>query len=122
AEFLTGRSVGTSSTASTGLCTSSTPMSNPAAGASWNGWGAGVANARFQPAKQGGLTAAEVPKLTLKWAFGFPGVLAARAQPAVAGGRLFAASETGTIYALDAKTGCTYWTFRAQAGVRSAPI
>ena len=79
------------------------------------------ANARFQPAKQGGLTAADVPKLTLKWAFGFPGVLAARAQPAVTGGRLFAASETGTVYALDAKTGCTYWTFRAQAGVRSAP-
>ena len=95
-------------------------MSNPAAGSSWNGWGAGVANARYQPADRGGLTAADVPRLKLKWAFGFPGVLAARAQPAVAGGRLFVASENGAVYALDAKTGCTYWTFRAQAGVRTA--
>ncbi len=51
---------------------------------------------------------------------GFAGVLAARAQQAVVGGRLFVASETGAVYALDAKTGCTYWTFRAQAGVRTA--
>jgi polyvinyl alcohol dehydrogenase (cytochrome) len=65
AEFLTGRAVGTSSTASTGLCASSSPMSNPAAGSSWNGWGAGVANTRFQPANKGGLTATDVPKLRL---------------------------------------------------------
>jgi polyvinyl alcohol dehydrogenase (cytochrome) len=121
AQFLTGRAVGTSSAASTGLCASSPPMSNPASGSSWNGWGAGVANTRFQPANKGGLTSTDVPKLALKWAFGFPGVLAARAQPTVTGGRLFAASETGTVYALDAKTGCTYWTFRAQAGIRTAP-
>ena len=121
AEFLTGRTVGAPSDASVGQCASSAAMSRPNSGSSWNGWGAGVANTRFQPAKQGGLTASDVPKLTLKWAFGFPGVLSARAQPAVTGGRLFTASETGTVYALDARTGCTYWTFRAQAGVRSAP-
>jgi polyvinyl alcohol dehydrogenase (cytochrome) len=120
AEFLTGRSVGAPSTATLGQCASSAPMANPAAGSSWNGWGAGVANTRFQPVNRGGMTAADLPKLKLKWAFGFPGVLAARAQPAVAGGRLFVASENGTVYALDAKTGCTYWTYRAQAGVRTA--
>ena len=120
AEFVTGRSVGGSSDASTGRCASAAPMSNPNSGPSWNGWGAGVANARFQPANKGGLSAADVPKLKLKWAFGFPGVLAARAQPAVAGGRLFVASENGTVYALDAKTGCSFWTFRAQAAARSA--
>jgi polyvinyl alcohol dehydrogenase (cytochrome) len=120
AEFLTGRPVGTSSTATLGQCVSSPAMTDPAVGSSWNGWGAGVTNARFQPVTRGGLTAADVPKLKLKWAFGFPGVLAARAQPAVAGGRLFVASETGAVYALDGKTGCTYWTFRAQAGVRTA--
>jgi polyvinyl alcohol dehydrogenase (cytochrome) len=120
AEFVTGRAVGGSSTASTGQCTSVSAMSNPNSGPSWNGWGASVANTRFQPANKGGLTAADVPKLKLKWAFGFPGVLAARAQPAIAGGRLFVASENGTVYALDAKTGCTYWTFRAQASARSA--
>ena len=61
-----------------------------------------------------------MPKLTLKWAFGLPDVVAARAQPAVAGGRLYTASEKGDVFALDAKTGCIYWVFRAQSGVRTA--
>src|SRR5207244_9499744 len=60
------------------------------------------------------------PRRKLRWAFGFPGVLAARAQPTIVGGRVFVASETGTVYALDARTGCTYWTFRAEASIRSA--
>jgi polyvinyl alcohol dehydrogenase (cytochrome) len=120
AEFVTGRAIGAPS-ATAGKCASTRPMAPSGAGASWNGWGAGVGNARFQDAKQAGLTAADVPKLTLKWAFGFPGVLAARAQPTIVGGRLFAASENGTLYALDAKTGCTYWTYAAQGAVRSAP-
>jgi|GEM_PF-385612 len=103
-----------------GMCASQSPMSDPAAGSHWNGWGAGAANARFQPAERGGLIAAQVPKLKLKWAFGFPEVTQARVQPTIAGGRLFIASESGMVYSLDPKTGCTYWTFRAQAGVRTA--
>jgi polyvinyl alcohol dehydrogenase (cytochrome) len=91
-----------------------------AIGRGWNGWGGGVANTRFQSADKGGLTATTVPQLTLKWAFGFAGVTSARSQPAVAGGRLFVGSENGDLYALNAKTGCTYWTYHAQAGIRSA--
>ncbi len=72
------------------------------------------------PKEVGGLTAADVPRLKLKWAFGYQGVAAARAQPTVAGGRLFVASENGEVHALDPKTGCSHWTFKAQAGVRTA--
>jgi polyvinyl alcohol dehydrogenase (cytochrome) len=97
-------------------------MSDPASGAQWNGWGAGVTNTRFQPLERGGLTAAQVPNLKLKWAFGFPGVTSARSQPAVAGGRLFVGSDSGVVYGLDAKTGCIHWTFRAEAGIRSALV
>src|SRR6266850_2654817 len=97
-----------------------TAMSNPAAGQHWNGWGPDVTNTRSQPAPQAGLTAAQVPNLKLKWAFGIHGATQARSQPAVAGGRIFLGSEPGTVFALDARTGCTYWTFRAQAGVRTA--
>ncbi len=79
-----------------------------------------MTNTRSQPAPQAGLTAAQVPNLKLKWAFGIPGATQARSQPAVAGGRIFLGSEPGTVFALDARTGCTYWTFRAQAGVRTA--
>jgi polyvinyl alcohol dehydrogenase (cytochrome) len=68
-----------------------------------------------------GFGAPDVPRLKLKWAFGFPGANAAPAQPAVAGGRVFVGSATGTVYALDAATGCTWWTYQAaEAAARTA--
>ncbi|HVG68690.1 MAG TPA: PQQ-binding-like beta-propeller repeat protein, partial [Gaiellales bacterium] len=119
AEFLAGRAFGAAPrTANANLCTASRPMTNPAQGPGWNGWGNGLANTRF--ARNGGLSAADLPRLTLKWAFGYEGVAAARAQPAIAGGRMFVASENGNVHALDPKTGCTHWTFKAATGVRTA--
>lgn len=43
-------------------------------------------------------------------------------QPTIADGRLFVGSQAGYVYSLDASTGCTYWTFHAAAGVRTAPV
>ena len=86
----------------------------------WNGWGAGVANTRYSPAATGGVTAPMMPRMKLKWAFGFAGVSSARSQPAVLGNRVFVGSESGDIFALDAKTGCTHWSYHAQAGIRTA--
>ena len=86
----------------------------------WNGWGAGVSEDRFQPAALAGLDAASVPKLKLKWAFGFPGATRAYGQPTVFGGRVFVGSADDHVYALDAKTGCAAWTFDAGSGVRTA--
>ena len=60
------------------------------------------------------------PKLTLKWAFGFPNGNSAYGQPVVVGGRVFVGADTGFVYALDAASGCIYWSFRAAAGVRTA--
>jgi polyvinyl alcohol dehydrogenase (cytochrome) len=94
--------------------------SDPAAGPSWNGWGGTVTNTRFESAEQSGLIAAQVPNLKLKWAFGVDGVVQFRVQPVVVGGRVYVASETGAVYSLDAKTGCTYWIFRAETGIRTA--
>ena len=45
----------------------------------------------------------------------FPRRVGARAQPTIAGGRVFVGSQNGTVYALDAKSGCTIWTFQAKA-------
>jgi polyvinyl alcohol dehydrogenase (cytochrome) len=103
-------------------CAASAPLGDPQAGPHWIGWGVTPTNSRFQPADQARLSADNVPRLRLKWAFGFPGVSSARSQPTVAGGRLFVGSESGIVYALDAKTGCTHWTFTAKGGVRSAMI
>jgi polyvinyl alcohol dehydrogenase (cytochrome) len=106
--------------AQTATCRATAPLTDPAAGSHWNGWGASGSNTRFQPAAQARLTAQDVAKLKLKWAFGIADVTQARSQPAVAGGRLFMASDSGVVYALDPKTGCTYWTFKAQASIRAA--
>ena len=89
--------------------------------AEWNGW-SDAANTRFQPAPQAGLTSQTTPKLKLKWAFGFPGVATAFGTPAVALGRIFVGAADGTVYSLDAATGCVYWTYGAVAGVRVSPV
>jgi polyvinyl alcohol dehydrogenase (cytochrome) len=76
-------------------------------GPAWNGWGGpGVTNARYQPTP--GFSAAEVGRLKLKWAFALPG--GSYNPPAVAGGRVFIGNMAGIIFALDAKSGCTYWS------------
>jgi len=86
----------------------------------WSGWGADVAQHRFQPEAMAQLTADQVPKLKLKWAFGYAGANQAYAQPAVVGGRLFVGSATGKVYSLNAKSGCVYWVFDADFPVRTA--
>lgn len=87
---------------------------------SWAGWGADVMNSRFQPGGKAGLVRDDVPRLKMRWAFGFPGASATYGQPTVAGGRLFVGSEDGTVDSLDARTGCTYWTYKAEATVKTA--
>jgi polyvinyl alcohol dehydrogenase (cytochrome) len=106
----------------TNLCTEQLLMGDPQASPSWNGWGNGPTNIRYQPKSQGKLTASDLPRLQLKWAFGFANVFSARPQPTVAGGRLFAASENGHVYALNPRTGCRYWTYKARAGIPTAVV
>ena len=84
------------------------------------GWGMDRQNRRFVPAEIGGLAAADLPKLKLKWAFGYPKAQRARSQPLVALGAVYVGSQDGTVHALDFATGCTRWTFRASAEVRTA--
>jgi polyvinyl alcohol dehydrogenase (cytochrome) len=122
AEFISGRRLrGTVSGASAGMCTGRrSPFVNPFAGPSWNGWGATIQNTHFQTVEKAGLGAADLSRLRVKWAFGFSDTTSAWAQPAIAGGRLFVGGQNGTVYALDAATGCIVWTFTARGGVRAA--
>jgi polyvinyl alcohol dehydrogenase (cytochrome) len=85
--------------------------------AQWNGWGRGLENTRYQP--EPAIRATDVPKLGLKWAFGYAGG-GVSGQPTIVDGRVFIASVGGRVYSIDAKSGCTYWTFDASAGVRTA--
>ena len=101
-------------------CAANSDLVDPLAGPTWNGWGVDIANTRFQPAKAAGLSASDVPRLKLKWAFGFPNGIHAYGQPVIAGGRIFVGSDTGFVYSLDARSGCVYWSYLAQTGVRTA--
>lgn len=124
AEFMSGRPLGIEELGDaaqmTHHCDANPPLNDPAAGPAWNGWGAGVQNARFQPAVRARLSAEQVPALKLRWAFGFPNGVSAYSQPTIASGRVFVGSDIGYVYSLDAGTGCIHWSFKAQSQVRSA--
>jgi polyvinyl alcohol dehydrogenase (cytochrome) len=128
AEFLTGRAPGSyraplDRIPKRAYCDSiSTRERDLLAGPAWNGWGGGPANTRYQSGSVAGLTIAELPRLRVKWAFGFPGVSASGSQISIVGRRAFVGSRNGMIYALDRATGCIQWTFEADAGVRSTPV
>ena len=123
AEFITERPLGAAlagqAAAMPNRCASK-PIGALLSGPAWNGWGADGGNTRFQPAAAAGLTADHVPKLKLKWAFGFPNGTSAYGQPTIAGGRVFVGSDNGFVYSLDAATGCVYWSFQSSGGVRTA--
>ena len=124
AEFVTGKRIGGDVTgADKGRCgaaPSTGLIRDFTNGAHWSGWSPSQTNTRFQPSEQAGLRAVDVPRLVLKWSFGFPDASVAWAQPTVADGRVFVGSQNGTVYALNARTGCIYWTFSASGGVRTA--
>lgn len=116
--YVTGKSFSTVAIdPAAGRCPGNPKPFSPGAG-DWNGWGVNLSNARYQP--NPGLKAANVPRLKLKWAFGFPDDTQAAAQPTIVGGRIFVGSNGGTVYSLDASTGCVYWTYDAAGVVRTA--
>jgi polyvinyl alcohol dehydrogenase (cytochrome) len=119
AEYLGGTIAGDATGAAVGRCDAPAHFkfdSSPA----WNGWGASLTNARGQSESAAGLTAQQLPHLELKWSFGFPDATSAWAQPTVVGGWVFVGSQNGTVYALDARSGCIHWFFSADGGVRTA--
>src|SRR5215831_7072183 len=114
AEFLAGKPLGQEKSAPAAVvqCPASKTPFAPSA-ADWNGWGADLTNARFQPADRAGLTADQVPRLKLKWAFAFPNAPLSWGPATVVGGRIFVPSANRQEYSLDAATGCQYWSFQA---------
>lgn len=87
-------------------------------GAEWQGWGNGYTNARHA---LNGLDSKDLSMLQLKWAFGFPDVSSVVGNPVVLDNVIFIGVDSGEVYSLDLDTGCIHWTFKADAGVRTAP-
>jgi polyvinyl alcohol dehydrogenase (cytochrome) len=119
---VTAQEVGTPSQNGRTCPTAGAPFLDPLRTPHWNGWGVDSSQHRYQPSSMARLAADEVPRLKLKWAFGYPGAFRAFAQPTIMGGRLFVGSQNGKVYSLDARSGCTYWAFDAGKPVRSAIV
>jgi polyvinyl alcohol dehydrogenase (cytochrome) len=120
AQFLAGRPLGREQqSAQAPTCATPKTAFSPLS-TDWNGWGADFSNARFQPAPRAGLTAEQVPRLKVKWAFAFPDVPLSWGPPTVVGGRIFVPSANRLVYALDASSGCQYWTYESEAPSRTA--
>jgi polyvinyl alcohol dehydrogenase (cytochrome) len=124
AEYLSGKKFGTVAVnpiPQSAYCGAGTPgLNNEPTGPAWNGWGSAITNARFQLADAAGVSADDVPRLKLKWAFGYPEATSGGTQPVVVGGRLYVGNAVGDVYAIDAKSGCIHWTIEVDGGVRSA--
>ena len=86
---------------------------NPA-GPSWNGWSPDKQNTRVAASTT--ITAANAPKLAVKWAFAYQG--GRYGEPTVVGNRVFVTSSSGQVYALDRQTGCVAWAYKARGSVR----
>jgi polyvinyl alcohol dehydrogenase (cytochrome) len=119
AEHLGGSSLGSVSARPVIRCEEGDSSSDIATVQGIADWGITPENTRFIPAEAAGLEASDVPRLSLKWAFAYPGATRARSQPVVAGNTVYMGSQDGTIYALDIDSGCARWTFKAEAEVRS---
>ncbi len=85
----------------------------------WRSWGRELASWRYQG--EPGFTAAQVPQLKLRWTFAYPG-RAAFNQPAVVGDLVLTGGTGGRVFALDARTGCTHWSYDAGALVRTGIV
>lgn len=102
-----------------GMCEKVPLLTSPDTNNVWSGWGLDEKNSSYQP-NTGGLTAKNISHLKLKWVFGVPNVSQHRAQPSVYGNRLFMGSQSGLMFSLNAKSGCTYWIYKAEGGIRTA--
>jgi polyvinyl alcohol dehydrogenase (cytochrome) len=126
AEFFGGHPLGSSDAGEaahmTNRCTSNPPLGDLAGEASWNGWGNDLDNSRFQPANAAELSPGQLPQLKLKWAFGIPYGSETSGQPSVAGGRVFFGEDNGFAYSTNAATGCVYWSYHAEAQIRTAAL
>lgn len=121
AEYL-GTDAGDTGPPASAYCSDRTASLAAATRATWNGWSPAPDNARYQPAERAGLRAAQLPNLSLKWAYGFAGDVTAFAAPTVVGGHVFVGSAGGLVQALSAESGCVKWTFQASGPVRGAPL
>ena len=120
AEYVASLNRDRPSAPSRGYCKTGPEAASRAGNGRWTGWSNDVSNSRHVAG--GRVDLAQVRRMSLKWSFVFPDTASttnAGNQPTVVNGILYIGHRNRSVYALDALTGCTYWSFKADAGVRS---
>ena len=92
-------------------CPTNPPIDSLSASPLWNGWSPDASNNRLQPAKAAGLSADEVPKLKLKWAFGFRRPKSCGASRRCRRPRFHRRGYGRGVFDR-CGDGCVYWSFR----------
>jgi polyvinyl alcohol dehydrogenase (cytochrome) len=121
-EYVTNRRLSNTPAVPIRYCTGEAAKFDVNAPPVFSGWGFDPGNSHAISARAAALTAADLPRLKLKWAFAFPDAERVRSEPALAGGAILIGSHNGGVYALDAKAGCVRWRYQAGAEVRSAVV
>jgi polyvinyl alcohol dehydrogenase (cytochrome) len=85
-----------------------------------SGWGNDKEGTGFRTTQQAGISAANVNKLKLKWAFAFPEGTIVRSKPAIVDDWLIVGGQFGDLIAIHRKTGKMGWRFAAPAAIRGA--
>ncbi len=122
AEYLTGKPVTSrSDMAEPPRCVGAAAKFDAEEPPAFPGWGLTANNARSIPAAAG-LDRHRLDELRLKWAVSLPDAIRVRSEPALAGGAVYVGSQNGNVYALDRRTGCVRWVFRAASEARSGVV
>lgn len=122
AEYLSGIPVGAPRPPEAPRCTAAAANFDLAKPPRTAGWGITPDNNHFVAGDAARLSAADLPRLKLKWAFAYPNSQRARSRPTFGYGALYTGSHDGTVYALDAKTGCVRFTYKTSAEVRTGVL
>ncbi|MEO6387388.1 MAG: PQQ-binding-like beta-propeller repeat protein [Croceibacterium sp.] len=121
AQFVSGRVLGQGQAIAAPLmCTGAAAQFDWSKPPVFPGWGFDRNNSHLIAAALARLNPGNIGRLKLKWAFAFPNAVNAHSQPALAGGAIYVGGNDGTLYVLDAATGCARWTYAASAAVRTA--
>ena len=120
AEYVASLNQAKPSRRSYGYCKDAPAAVARAGGGRWSGWSNDISNSRHVTGVHAGLP--QVRRMSLKWSFVFPDAASttnAGNQPTVVNGILYIGHRNRNVYSLDALTGCTYWSYQADAAVRS---
>lgn len=88
---------------------------------SWTRWGGDVRNTRATGVPSGTARGTR-DSLSLRWALWVGDVANVRSQPAVAAGRMYVASESGNLWALDLASGCQWWRVAVGVPLRTSVV